>query len=423
MNNYIEIKMPALSPTMTKGKLLEWKKNLGDKIKAGDVLFEIETDKAVMEYESSEQGFLAQIIINNNTDDVDVGSLVAILTQNKDQKIEIENISSNSTVKSEKINEKTIDELKQIKENENISNNINKNNIEEQNFERIKASPIAKRIANENNIDLKNLNGSGPMGRIIKSDVLNELKNHENNNNANKSIPETKENERVPMTQMRKIIAQRLLESKITIPHFYLTIDVCMDNLLNLRNKINGGYLDLGEKIKITINDFFIKIVACAMKFHPEINVSFDNDSIIKYSSIDISVAVGIDNGLITPIIFNADKLSISDISLNSKQLIEKAKANRLKQSEYQGGSITISNLGMLNIDEFKAIINPPQSSILAIGGVKKTPVVINENEIAIRQITKLSLSCDHRVVDGMVAAIFLNKIKYFVENPEMIFS
>lgn len=427
--------MPALSPTMTEGKLLEWKKSVGDKIRAGDVLFEIETDKAVMEYESVEEGFLALILVQNNSSNVEVGKLVCILAFKKEEieavKLEFEKNQNSGGILEIKISETKKEEEKTSSSEESLgqkssSEPINKTKTSAED-ERIKASPIAKRLASENNISLEQIGqGSGPLGRIIKNDIINAIsENKVQQNSIGEKISSSSEEripEKIPVSAMRKVIASRLLESKITIPHFYLTVEMIMDNLINFRQKINNGFDFLKQNAKITINDLFIKIVSKALELNPGLNVSWGGDHILQYKTIDISVAVSIEGGLITPIVFNADRLSLSEISKTSKSLIEKAKSGKLKSSEFQGGSITISNMGMMGIDEFKAIINPPQASILAIGGLKKKPVIIDD-QIVIKQMTKITLSCDHRAVDGALAASFINMVKFFTENPEMIFS
>lgn len=405
----IEILMPALSPTMTEGNLVKWLKKEGDKVKPGDVIAEIETDKATMEVESVDFGTIGKIIVPAKTNAVKVNQLIAILLEANDDASAISSIL-----------EKTVTVNMPLNEIINIqASTIACPNKIENLAARIFATPLAKKIANTSNIDLSLINGSGPRGRILKDDVL-----------LNKSHAKIEsfdalhgristETQLIPHSQMRKVIAKRLSESKQSVPHFYLTTECNVDLLLSERKKINTCFLkDLTNKdYKISINDFIIKACAHALEAIPQANCSWSNDGIIIYNNIDISVAVAIDDGLITPIVKNANMLALNKISGKVKELIKKAKNNSLRPDEFQGGSFTISNLGMFGIEEFTAIINPPQACILAVGAVIKKPVVIDD-ELEIASMLKVTLSCDHRAIDGAVGAKFLQAFKAYIENP-----
>lgn len=404
----IEILMPALSPTMEKGNLTKWMKNIGDRIKSGDVVAEIETDKATMEFEAVDEGYLAKIFVEAGTKDVPVNKPIFLLIKNK---ADIDNFHDYVPGGS------NLEEIKTSSENKPITPDIKTaidsvkitNSIPQESNNRVIASPIAKRLAYENNVNLNKISGSGPLGRIVKSDIIHALETP----TSNIMQPINDAIKRIEITGMRRVIAERLTFSKSHIPHFYLKISCMMDELLKMREKINKS----NEKFKITVNDIIVKIVAHAMKMVPEMNVSWRNDFIEQYNDIDICVAVAIEGGLITPIVKNADQISLSMTSTIIKELILKAKEGKLKPHEFQGGSITISNLGMFDIDEFSAIINSPQASILAIGSTKKIPIVIND-EIKIASMMNIMISADHRVVDGATAARFLKEIKNAIENP-----
>ena len=401
----IEVLMPALSPTMEVGTIAKWLKNEGDKIKIGDVLAEIETDKATMELESIEEGVLGKILIASGTSNVKVNELIALILTDGEDESSLNNVQP-KTIKTLKADEK-IEAI--AVEKVNITSDIVKSEAI-----KIFASPLAKRIASNNNIALDSIIGSGPSGRIIKTDVMGAI---ETQTHANKSdaLSISKESI-VPHTGVRKVIASRLLESKQTIPHFYLTIDCNIDKLLELRAQINEA-----KGIKISVNDFIIKATSIAMKKVPEVNASWSDEGMINYFDIDISVAVAAPMGLITPIIRNADKKSLEELSSEMKSLAAKAKDNKLKPIEYQGGGFTISNLGMFNIQSFSAIINPPQSAILAVGASGKKVIVDANDNMVVANIMNVTLSCDHRVVDGVVGAQWLNEFRKLIENPILV--
>lgn len=399
----IEILMPTLSPTMSKtgGKIVKWHKKEQDKVEVGDVIAEIETDKAIMEFESVDEGTMAKILVPEGTSGVPVNQLIALILEEEED----QDALSNYTAAPSRSNDETKkDETKkEDKEKTNVATYQNDG-------DRIKISPIAKKIAQNEGVNINQLKGTGPYGRIIKADVLESLSSDVKLENCERTNTEDIATE---VSNMRQIIAQRLVESKQTIPHFYLTVDCKIDKLISLKNEINTTI----ENSKVTINDLVIKAVALSMRKFPDINSSWISNKILKYSNVDISIAVALDDGLITPIVKNADKKSILSISQEVKALASKAKSGKLKPEEFQGGGFTISNLGMFGIKTFSAIINPPQSCIMAVGASEKRPIVENE-KVEIAEIMAVTLSVDHRAVDGALGAKFLNAFKHYIENP-----
>ena len=412
-----EILMPALSPTMSEGKLSKWLVKEGDIIKAGDLLAEIETDKAIMEFESSEDGTLKKILINEGTENIKVNEPIALLE------------TSNSLIE-ETSPSKIVKENKKISKKETKSNNsllvgksevLQKNsgnkNDENINKDRIKISPLAKKIAIQHNINFIDIEGTGPSGRIIKADIekLIKLGNTTSPLMDNKPFVNN-ENDYILLNPMRKTIAERLTKSKREIPHFYLRKKVYVDKLLSARKLLNKK-LEI-KKNKISINDFIIKAIGHALYNHPKCNVTWGDDRVIKSSSTDVALAVAIEDGLVTPVIKNVKNKPLSDLCEETKSLIERSKNKRLRAEELIGGTITISNLGMMGIDSFDAIINPPHGSILAVGKTEEV-VAFDENEkITKKTIIQLTLSVDHRVIDGAIGAKFLNEIASFLEEP-----
>jgi pyruvate dehydrogenase E2 component (dihydrolipoamide acetyltransferase) len=398
----IEILMPALSPTMTEGNLAKWVKKEGDKVKPGDVLAEIETDKATMEVESIDEGTIGKILVPAGTQNVPVNNLIALLLEEDESADALANYTP-KTIAVKKSSEAS--PKAPVK-----ADTVATKEVTTPTQERIKASPLAKRIAKNEKIDLTKLSGTGPRGRIVKDDVLKA-----NTQKPASLVVERNTNEytAIPNTNVRKIIASRLLESKQTVPHFYLSIDCNIDKLMYIRKELNEST----DQFKLSINDFVIKAVALALAEVPEANASWTEDSILQYNNVDVSVAVALEDGLITPIIHNADQKPIAQVSNDMKSLAKRARTTGLRPEEFQGGGFSISNLGMYGINNFKAIVNPPQACILAIGASNKRPIVIND-EITIATIMDVSLSCDHRVVDGAVGAKFLTSFKKFMENP-----
>lgn len=413
----IEILMPALSPTMKEGNLAKWVKKEGDKIKAGEVIAEIETDKATMEVEAVDEGTLGKILITEGTENVAVNSCIALILGDGEDKKSLENYVSASVAKK-------VDEVKIVEEKKsapildnsiNLTQNSAKNSSDSNLF---KASPLAKRIAKEEGVILSQISGSGPHGRIIKDDVLGFIKNGGSRQGFVHRNPQ--EFYAVKNNNVRKVIAKRLLESKQTVPHFYLSCEFKIDKLNELRHALNE-VAELDEagnpSYKISVNDLIIKATAMALKKVPEANSSWSDEAILIYNNIDISMAVAIDGGLITPIIKNADQKSIQAISKESKQLAKKAREGKLAPEEFQGGTFSISNLGMFGIDNFSAIVNPPQSCILAVARAVEKPIV-EHGQIKIGHMMNVTLSCDHRVVDGAIGAEFLKALRRYIEHP-----
>ena len=402
----IKIQMPALSPTMTEGNLTKWLVKLGDQVKAGDILAEIETDKATMEVEAVDEGFVTDLLFKEGDQSIKVNTVIAVLDGNakdsKEKKIIIE--TSETNIESENVNLSTNNKLVKNNNLKKNDDSIDLINIEKNLNSKIFASPYVRRLANKEGIKLKNVSGSGPDGRIIKRDL-------DNKNIKPQNKPEIINNILNP-SSMRKIIAERTTITKQTTPHFYLTIESNVDKLLALRKKINTS-----SNTKISINDILVKALAQSQKMNPLTNVSWLDGKIIQYNTINVSIAVSLTDGLITPIVKNADKKGLQEISLEIKNLTEKARKGKLLPDEYNGGTISISNLGMFGISEFSAIINPPQSSILAVGAIKKIPVVLGD-EIKPANILKSTLSADHRVLDGVVAGKLLKDFNDIIENP-----
>ena len=396
-----KILMPALSPTMTEGVINKWLVKVGDNVKAGDIIAEIETDKATMEVEAVDEGKITHLLEENAGSQVPVNSVIAIIDGDENESIQ------NLIIEKEKPKE----ENKKIKEDLNLDKNIqvNQNSIHVKSDDRIKASPLVKKISKEKNIDLTTINGSGPGGRIIKRD----LESHENVKASNTNI--NFKHEVIEPSTMRKVIAKRTLEAKQQIPHFYLTIESDVGKLIELRKKINEN-----NSVKVSFNDLIVKALAMAMKKNPNTNVYWQDNQIFKLNDIDVSVAVAIDEGLITPIVKKVNSKGLNEISREIKELAKLAKTNSLKPEQYTGGSITVSNLGMFGISEFAAIISPPQASILAVGKIIQKPVVVNES-IEIGHTLKSTLSADHRVLDGAVAGKLLKDFNDIIEDPFQI--
>ena len=396
-----KVLMPALSPTMSEGTINRWLVKVGDKVLAGDILAEIETDKATMEVEAVDEGIITHIIGSKSDELIKVNTVIALLDGTEKDSIENYNNSSNESPNIDTI----LEDKNEIKLEENIES-IAEEKVSIEKSNKILASPYVKKISKDKVIDLNLIKGSGPNGRIIKRD-LDEASNIQKNNNINKNIIEP--------SSIRKIIAERTTKTKNEVPHFYLTIESRMDRLINLRKKINSE-----GKNKISFNDLIVKACALAMKRNPESNLSWINNKIHKYNNIDIAIAVALKEGLITPIVRNADKKGLGEISSEIKSLVSKANQNKLLPDEYNGGSITISNLGMFGITEFKAIINPPQSSIIAIGSIIEKPVV-NNGRVEVGYTMKSTISADHRSLDGAVAAKLLKEFNDILEDPFQI--
>ena len=393
-----KILMPALSPTMTEGAINKWLVKIGDNVKAGDIIAEIETDKATMEVESVDEGKITHLREENPNIQVTVNSVIAIIDGT-----ESDNIEDNSLVKDIiKYGKESID--KQVSKSSE-KKDTKKDIVPDKSNTKIKASPLVKKISKGQNIDLNKINGSGPDGRIIKRDIESDA--------TLKISPEQKVNKdfTVP-SMMRKVIAKRTTDAKQQIPHFYLTIESNVNKLIDLRKKINEN-----NSIKISFNDLIVKAVGMAMKKNPNTNVYWQDNKIYKLKDIDVSVAVAIDEGLITPVIKSINSKGLNEISIEIRELANLAKTNSLTPKQYTGGSITISNLGMFGISEFAAIISPPQASILAIGKIIKKPIVLNDS-VKVGHTLKSTLSADHRVLDGAVAGKLLKDFNDIIEDP-----
>ena len=393
----IKVLMPALSPTMSEGVINKWLVSIGDTVSAGDILAEIETDKATMEVEAVDEGKITHLIDTNPDKQIAVNSVIALINGNKEEKLEDYN-KDETVSNNEKIEASRESQINTEEDKTQIIERVTKTNTDKiVNL----ASPFVKKFSKDNNIDLTAIKGSGPDGRIVKKDIQNfELQI----NDENISVIEP--------SSIRKIIAERTTQTKNEVPHFYLTIETRMDKLINLRKKINEN-----NSVKVSFNDLIVKAIALAMNKNPNTNVYWQNDKIYKLNGIDVSVAVAIDEGLITPIIKNADSKGLNIISNEIRELAKLAKTNSLTPEQYTGGSITVSNLGMFGINEFAAIISPPQSSILAVGKIIKKPIVVDD-EVVVGNTLKSTLSADHRVLDGAVAGKLLKDFNDIIEDP-----
>ena len=401
------IRMPKMSDTMEEGVIAGWLKKVGDEVKSGDILAEVETDKATMELESYDDGTLIHIGVKSG-DSVAVNGVIAIIG---DKGEDVDDIlkNLNSTTNEEKV-EDIPEEKTETKSEESVIEKTNDNDRK-----RIKVSPLAKKLASDKGVNLSEVSGSGDGGRIVKSDIENFSGSIDSIDQKTVELPKiySKESfEEIPVTQMRKTISKRLSESKFSSPHFYLTMEIDMENCINGRKKINES-----SERKISFNDIILKAVAVSLRKHPMVNSSLLDDKIRLNHHIHIGVAVAVDDGLLVPVIRFADNKSLSHISMEVKDLATKAKQKQLQPSDWEGNTFTISNLGMFGIDEFTAIINPNDSCILAVGGIKNTPVIKN-GEIVPGNIMKVTLSCDHRIVDGATGSAFLNTVKELIEDP-----
>lgn len=435
----IEVLMPALSPTMTEGNLAKWLKKEGDTIKSGQVIAEIETDKATMEVEAVDEGVLGKILIAEGTEGVKVNQPIAlILAEGEDKKAlaawkpkEIElRVESRESSSPENKNESVAapvatQSLALAASKAPVAPILDSrlSTLDSSSGSRLKASPLAKRIAAQKGVDLSMVIGSGPQGRILRADVEANVGRGGSGGVVRRNPQEFVQ---VPNNSMRKIIARRLLESKQQVPHFYLTVEVELDALMEIRAQLNDAAVKKAGKeskpaYKLSVNDLVIKAVALAMRDKPNCNVSWYDDAIIQYNNVDVSVAVATDGGLITPIVRNADQKSLPQISNEMKDLAARARENKLKPEEFQGGGFSISNLGMFGVKTFQAIINPPQACILAVGAGEET-VKVKNGEFTVANVMNATLSVDHRAVDGALGAEFLQLFKHYMENPILMF-
>ncbi len=427
----INILMPALSPTMTEGKLAKWHVKVGDEVKSGQVVCEIETDKATMEVEAVDEGKVGKILVDEGAEGVKVNAVIAILLEEGETEV------GDQPAAAAPPKAQPADEAKPAPPPKADSGKSEPQPADKpaapvastasSGGKRLFASPLARRIASDKGIDLASIKGSGPNGRIVKADVENAKPSAAPVQTAPKAKPAPAApaggqpvitapgDSRVPHTSVRKVIARRMLESKQTVPHFYLTVEFEIDALLAARSAINE--VARKKDARVSVNDMVIKACAKALRDHPECNASWTEDEMVQYGAVDISVAVATDRGLITPIVRNADMKGVAQISIEMKDLASRAKEGKLKLEEFQGGGFTISNLGMFGVKEFAAIINPPQAMILAVG-VGEERVVARKGEMVIRNMMSCTLAVDHRVVDGAMGAQFLQTLRAYIEQP-----
>ena len=411
------VRMPKLSDTMTEGVVAEWHKKVGDNIESGELLAEIETDKATMEFESFQEGVLLHIGVEKGQN-APVDSILAILGEKGEDIQEL--LKDETAPKEEKESqkeEKLVAKAEPLKETPVesppiIETSSNSNNsfppAESISNSGSKASPLAKKLAEERGINLKFVNGTGTDGRIVKRDIDN-FQGKSSITGQESFIDES-------VSPMRKVIAQRLAESKFSAPHFYLTVSINMDNAIESRKAINNAI----SPSKISFNDFVVKAAAVSLKDHPKVNASWHGDFIRYNNHVHIGVAVAVDEGLLVPVVRFANEKSLTNIGEEIKTFAKKAKNKKLQSEEWERNTFTISNLGMFGIDEFTAIVNPPDACILAVGGIQQVPIVKN-GEIVPGNIMKVTLSCDHRVVDGAVGSAFINSFKNYLENPVLL--
>ena len=413
----IIIEMPKLSDTMTEGTLVRWLKKEGDKVRTGDVLAEVETDKATMEMAADDEGILGKIYVPAGSK-AGLGVALAVLVE------EGEAVPDAPAAKVPAAPAAAAGGAPAAAAPRGPGAKASGGSAAGGAGGRVKASPLAKKLAAERGVDLRTLAGSGPGGRIVRADVLGAPVGGPAAGAA-KPVQTIRpvagpDDTRIPLTGMRTIIAERLLMSKTQIPHFYLNIEVDAGPIMALRQEINAGTEKSGGN-KYTVNDFILKAVAAAAAQVPAVNASFDGDSIVQFAAVNLSVAVAVEDGLVTPVLRNADKKSLLEVSTAVKDFAARAKGKKLSPDEFAGGTITVSNLGAYGIDNFDAIINPPQAAILSIGAAKKVPVVNAKGEITVGNRMWVGMSCDHRVVDGAVGATYLAALKKLLENPALM--
>lgn len=447
----IEIFMPALSPTMEKGTLAKWLVKEGDTVESGDVIAEIETDKATMEVESIDDGTVAKILVGEGTDDVPVGQIIAMLAEEGEDVSAVEApaatapapapeaSAADASAPAPETDASLLSGLKATQGTaaaapEAMPTPVNGQITSAVAGDRVKASPLAKRIAKQEGLDLTAVAGTGPHGRVVKRDVEAALEAGGAAPAAAApgapaatqaaapaaAAPSYGPHDDIPfreerLSNMRKTIAKRLTESKTTVPHFYLTIECELDKLLAQRKELNAKLADSG--VKLSVNDFIIRASALALKKVPAANVQYAGDKMYWYERADISVAVAIEGGLVTPVVRGADQKGLAEISADVKDLATRARDGKLMPEDYAGGTFSISNLGMYGIKEFGAVINPPQGAILAVGAGEQRPVV-KDGALAVATVMSCTMSCDHRAIDGAVGAEFLAAFKSYIEDP-----
>ena len=424
----VNILMPALSPTMEEGTLAKWLVKEGDRIQSGDLIAEIETDKATMEFEAVDEGIIGKLLVTEGSEGVKVNSPIAIILDDGEDLEVQETKDITSQVKPK---EQTVISAAPLETKNPLTGVAQTSSL------RIFATPLARRLAKENGVDLGSINGSGPHGRIVKNDILNinafsPIANQETladpvlrtntvqaSGSSVKNLYADREFKEIPLNSMRKTVATRLTEAKQNIPHFYLRKEIKIDELLQVRSRLNAHLAERNNKL--SINDFIIKSCALALQSVPMANAVWAEDKILQLKPSDIAVAVSVEDGLFTPIIRDADEKSLSNLSKEMKELAEKARSKKLMPSEYQGGSFSISNLGMFGVDDFDAVINPPHGAILAVGRGLKKPIVNDDDTISVANVMSLTLSVDHRVIDGALGADLLQSIAKYLEDPVLM--
>jgi pyruvate dehydrogenase E2 component (dihydrolipoyllysine-residue acetyltransferase) len=446
-----EIQMPKLSDTMTEGTLVTWKKKKGDQVSAGEVLAEIETDKATMEWESPEDGTLTEIYVQEGGK-VNIGDKIAFIRgegeeapkqetpeQKKqeepkpaEQKTKKQQAETEKPAPAEAEQKETAPPQKQGVEAVSAARDEGRKEEplpkqEKVEGARVKASPVARRVAAELSVDLSIVKGTGPDGRITETDVRAAAKTKTVEAGVSPAAKQTTrlplhsgESARIQLSGMRKIIAQRLVESLGPVPHFYLTIDVNAGPLMEAREELKSAG-EGADAAKITVNDFVLKAAVMAAAKVPRVNASFDNDAIVQYADVDLGVAVAIEDGLLTPVIRAAQDKSLREISALAKDLAQRARNKKMKPEEFQGGTFTVSNLGGMGVDSFSAVINPPQGFILAVGKVTKIPIVDDCDQVMVGHRMSITMSCDHRVIDGALGAEYLKELRHLLENPALL--
>ncbi|WJY18246.1 pyruvate dehydrogenase complex dihydrolipoamide acetyltransferase [Alteriqipengyuania flavescens] len=426
----IAIKMPALSPTMEEGTLAKWLVKKGDSVAAGDILAEIETDKATMEFEAVDEGTIASIEIDEGTEGVKVGAVIAMLAEDGED-LDAAASSGGGEAEATPAQAEPVEAPAPTPAaSAQSSPSTSSGRADAAKGDRIVASPLARRIAEQEGIDLSSVTGSGPNGRIVKADLEGAAKGAAPAPTQSMDKPATPANtptstgaesefgapyEATKLNNVRKVIARRLTEAKQTVPHIYLTVDVRLDALLDLRKQLNASLE--ADGVKLSVNDLIIKALARALARVPKCNVSFQGDELHEYSRQDISVAVAAPSGLITPIITDAGRKGLAQISTEMKELAGKARDGKLQPHEYQGGTASLSNLGMFGTKQFDAVINPPQGMILAVGAGEQRPYVI-DGELGIATVMSATGSFDHRAIDGADGAQLMEAFKTLCENP-----
>ncbi|WP_159942625.1 dihydrolipoamide acetyltransferase family protein [Nocardiopsis sp. FR6] len=431
-----EIQMPRLSDTMEEGVISTWVKNVGDKVASGDVLVEIETDKAVMEYEAYEDGYLVKQSVSEG-ETVPIGAVIGVIADSPDAVPEDSgDAGSDEGRHAEPAKEEQAEKADEIKE---AAEGSEAEQAEEpapaEDGPRPRTSPLARRLAREYGLDITRIKGSGPKGRIVRADIeaaregaaretpheveaKEEAKPSAERAVSAPAFDDGRASEELKVSNVRKVIARRLTESKQTVPHFYLRRTIDAEALKAFRAQINGQLSSTG--VKVSFNDLIVKASATALKLHPAVNTSWVDDKLLQHHRINVGVAVAVDAGLVVPVLHDTDKATLSEISTRTRELAGKARDGKLKPQEMSGGTFSVSNLGMFGVDSFSAVINPPEAAILAVGAMRQEPVVV-DGEVVVRNRISLELSVDHRAVDGAVGAAFLKDLAEILEEPMRI--